>query len=76
MGWDHGFVLCVPMCVCGCVCVYRTQGQGSEIDGVAVGAVASLIACSDLEGVDGAGSQRVDGHSVSLTVHTHCTVLI
>lgn len=53
-----------------------TQRQGGEVDGVAVGAVASLISSSDLEGVDGARNQRVDGHRVGLTVHTHCTVHI
>lgn len=48
----------------------RTQRQCGEVDGVAVGAVASLVSGSDLEGVDGAGNQRVDGHRVGLAVHS------
>lgn len=52
----------------------RTQRQRGEVDGVAVGAVAPLISSSDLEGVDGARNQGVDGHCVGLAVHTRCTV--
>ena len=51
-----------------------TKRQCCEVDGVAVGAVASFISRSDLEGVDGAGNQRVDGHCVGLTVHSKRTV--
>lgn len=54
----------------------RTQRQRSEVNGVAVGAVAPFISSSDLEGIYRAGNQRVDGHSVCLTVHTCCTVHI
>lgn len=53
-----------------------TQRQRRKVDGVAVGAVASLISSSDLEGVDGTGNQRLDGRCVSLTVHSQCTVHI
>lgn len=53
-----------------------TQRQRGEVDGVAVGAVASFISSSNLKGVDGAGNQRVDGHCVGLTVHTHGAVHI
>lgn len=54
----------------------NTQRQRGEVDGVAVGAVASFISCPDLEGVNGAGNQRVDGDRVGLTVHSRCTVHI
>lgn len=57
-----------------CACGTCTQRQRGEVDGAAVGAVAAFIASSDLEGVDGAGDQRVDGHRVGLTVHTRCAV--
>lgn len=53
-----------------------TQRQRGEVDGVAVGPVAPFISSSDLEGVDGAGDHRADGHRVGLTVHTRCTVHI
>ncbi len=51
-----------------------TQRQCGEVDGVAVGAVASFISSSDLKGVDGAGDQRGDGHRVGFTEHAHRTV--
>lgn len=54
----------------------RTQRECGEVDGVAVGAISTLISSSDLEGVDGTRNQRVHGHCVGLTVHTHCTVHI
>lgn len=53
-----------------------TQRQRSEVDHVAVGAIAPFISSSDLEGIYRAGNQRVDGHSVGLTVHARCTVYI
>lgn len=55
---------------------FCTQRQRGEVDGVAVRAVAPFISSSDLEGVDGAGNQRVDGHCVGLAVHARCTVHI
>lgn len=51
-----------------------TQRQRGEVDGVAVRAVAPLVAGPDLEGVDGARNQGVDGHCVGLAVHSHCPV--
>lgn len=54
----------------------HTQRQGGEVDGVAVGAVSSFVSRSDLKGIDGAGNQRVDAHSVGLTEHTLGTVHI
>lgn len=54
----------------------HTQRECGEVDGAAVGAIAALISSSNLEGVDGAGNQRVHSHRVGLTVHTRCTVHI
>lgn len=51
-----------------------TKRQRGEVDGAAVGAEASLVPSSDLEGVDGAGNQGVDGHGVGLAVHAGCVV--
>lgn len=53
-----------------------TEWQCGEVNGVAVGAIASLIASPDLKGVYGARNQGGDSQCVGLAEHTGCTVHI
>lgn len=53
-----------------------THSQSAEVNRIAVRAIASLIASSDLEGVNGAWGQSRHGHCVGLSEHTGCTALI
>jgi len=54
----------------------HTQCLGGEVYGLAVRAVASLVASADLEGVDGAGDQGHDSRRVGLAEHAGRAVLV
>lgn len=53
-----------------------TYSQSAEVNWIAVRAIASLIAGSDLEGVNGTWGQSSHGHCVGLSEHTGCAALI
>lgn len=53
-----------------------THSQSAEVNRIAVRAIASLIAGSDLKGVNRAWGQIIYGHCVGLSEHTGCTAFI
>lgn len=56
--------------------VICTHSQSAEVNRVAVRAIASLIASSYLEGINGAWVQSSHGHCVGLSKHIGGTALI